>query len=266
MDNKKCRIYAACGVSQTPIYSNKEGEEKNMLIKEDYTYINNRPLCDAGYLTLTVHSINFNRYFSAEEKEKNRIKAEHMTNSEWTESCREFSRQLAPQMKEIISVLDEKYNIHQTKPENSTMEHYRSNWDLFFWSLNGIESPELDSFNFTFNDRRTPSENMALLDDLRPLIESMEYKNIQCRIQYGSVSTPEQKDRMETEAKEILKELEKSKRFIQMWGTGRVRKVKEDGKEWYGFFRKGARNYYHPISPKDAVLWKLKQDREREAV
>ena len=48
--------------------------------------------------------------------------------------------------------------------------------------------------------------------------------------------------------------------------SGCVRKVEEDGKEWYGFFRKGARNHYHRISPKEAVLWKLKQASGKEAV
>lgn len=234
-----------------------------MKITDDYSYIRNKTLIDAGYSSLTVHSIHFDRYFTEEEKEKNRNEALHLSSSEWTERCHEISRQLAPQMKEIIAVLEKMYDIHQTKPENSTIEHYHSNWDLSFWSNGGIENPELDYFNLTFNGNRTPDENMALLNELRPIIESMDYKNIQCRIQYGGTQTLEQKVRTEADGLAIIKDLAESNKMINFCGmTGKVRKLDSFGAQEYGFFKKGAKTRYYSISPSEAILWKMEQEKE----
>lgn len=234
-----------------------------MRVNDDYSYIMNKTLMEAGYTSLTVHSIHFDRFFTEEEKEKNRNEALNLSSSEWTKRCHEISRQLAPQMKEIITALEEKYDIHQTKPENATMEHYKSNWDLYFWSNDGIENPELDYFSLTFNSNRTPDENMALLNELRPLIESMEYKNIQCRIQYSSDQTLNQQVKTETEGLDIIKHLAETNKMINFRGmTGKVRKLNSYSTQEYGFFRKGAKTRYYSISPTDAILWKLEQEKE----
>lgn len=234
-----------------------------MKIIDDYSYIINKPLMETGYTSLTVHSIHFDRYFTEEEKEKNRNEALCLSSSEWTERCHKISRQLAPQMKEIIAALDGKYDIHQTKPENATIEHFHSNWDLSFWSNGGIDNPELDYFNLTFNSNRAPDENMALLNELRPLIEEMEYKNIQCRIQYGGTQTLEQKVRTEADGLAIIKDLAESNKMINFRGmTGKVRKLNSYSTQEYGFFRKGAKTRYYSISPTDAILWKLEQEKE----
>lgn len=236
-----------------------------MKVIENFDLVD-KQLLDTGYATLSVYDIDFDRYYTEEEMEVNGQQARSMTPKQWSEHCMEESRLLETRMQPVLDLMDKKYDIHQTTEENSTMAHYESDWDLFFWSNQASDHPYLDYFRLTFNARRNPERNLALLSEIRPVVESLEAKNVCCKIRYNTVITAEQLKRLETDARDILDELERSKKFIRMWGNGRVRKVEEDGKEWYGFFRKGAKNHYHRISPKEAVLWKLKQDSEKEAV
>lgn len=235
-----------------------------MKVFEEKDLINQR-LIDAGYSALSVYSIRFDRCFTEEEKAENRRAAETLTKKQWSVRCDEFSKSLEPRMQEVLDCLDGKYDIHQTRPENSGMDHFRSNWDLFFYTNKGAEGhPYLDYFQLTFNKNRTPEENLELLAEIREIIEPMDVKNVCCIVRYTNVYDDQ---KLYEDAAEYLGSLVDPKLFVCMGATaGRIRPVVEDGKPWYGFFPKGSRKRYYHISPKDAILWKLKKEREKEAV
>ena len=232
-----------------------------MKIKKDFHLVDQR-LMEAGYATLSAYDICFDRYYSDEEKEKNRQTAVRMTQEQWNELCTEESRQLETKMKNILECMDSRYDIHQANPEKSSMDHYRSNWDFFFSKSGSC----MDNFRLGFNSKRTSEKNLALLNEVCTIIGAMEEENICCIVRYTTVVTPEQQARLNEEAETILSGLAKSGEFIRMWNIiGRIRLVRENnGNPEYGFFKKGAKSRYYRVKPEEAVLWK--QAKKKEAV
>lgn len=59
-----------------------------MLITHDYSYAN-KNLIENGYAIYGIHSLNFDRYFTEEEREQNKQFAEQYgsTSQEWTDRC-----------------------------------------------------------------------------------------------------------------------------------------------------------------------------------
>ena len=109
-------------------------------------------------------------------------------------------------------------------------------------------------FSLTFNDNRSPEQNMTLLYEIISLVETMEYENIGCRIQYDAVIDNE---RVETEAKTICERL--VGKFIDYHGMiGKIKVVREEnGIKEYGFFKKNARNKYYSISNVDILAMNM---------
>ncbi len=219
-----------------------------MYIKKDFSYIstNETMLMDKGYGKMSVHSIHFDRHYSEEQMAKNREIAETTTNEEWSKHCDRVAESFAKSMTDILQEFIAKYNIHQVSEETSTMEHYNSDWDLFFWSDRGWNKKEfMTHFNLTFNDNRSPEQNMELLEEIISLVEAMKYENIGCRIQYDAVIDGK---KVEDEAKTICENL--VGKFIDYCGmTGKIKVVREEnGIKEYGFFKKNARNKYYHIS------------------
>ena len=145
-------------------------------------------------------------------------------------------------MNEILEKFLNKYSIYQAFENVS----YDSDWDLFFWSDRGWNGKDfMTHFKLNFNKERSPEQNMTLLDEIISLVETMEYENIGCRIQYDAVIDNE---RVETEAKTICERL--VDKFIDYHGmTGKIKVVREEnGIKEYGFFKKNARNKYYSIS------------------
>lgn len=231
-----------------------------MYIKEDYSYINetSKSLLSKGFAKLDIHSLNFDRYYTEEEQQKNRDKANSMTRKQWDEHCDKVAQSYAILFDEILTKFEEKYNIHQTTPETSTMEHYRSNWDLYFWSNKGWNQKSVATcFSLSFNSSRNADDNMKLLNEIIPFVESLDYKNVGCRIQYCVQLNGADIDE---EALRIVKNLEDQ--FVEFWGyTGKIKVIKEEnGHMEYGFFKKGAKKKYSPIS--DAEIVALYSDKQ----
>lgn len=228
-----------------------------MNISKDYSYIrgNEKVLMDKGYGEMTVHSLHFDRYYTEEQMEQNRLLSHSMTNEEWSKHCDEVAESFAVPMAEILKQFVEKYDIHQVTDETSTMKHYNSDWDLFFWSDRGWNKKAyMTHFTLSFNERRSPKQNMALLEEIIPLVETLEQENIGCRIQYDAFLD---EAKIEKEANAICESL--VGKFIDYHGmTGKIRVIgEENGKKEYGFFKKNARNHYYTISNADILMLHL---------
>ena len=215
-----------------------------MYISKDFSYINANEtmLMNNGYGKLSVHSIHFDRHYSEEQMEKNREIAESMTREEWNKHCDEIAEGFAKPLNEILEKFLSKYSIYQASENVS----YDSDWDLFFWSDRGWNKKDfMTHFSLTFNDNRSPEQNMELLEEIISLVETMEYENIGCRIQYDAVID---ENKVTEEAKTICESL--VGKFIDYCGmTGKIKVVREEnGIKEYGFFKKNARNKYYSIS------------------
>ena len=231
-----------------------------MYVKKDYSYINNNrmTLVKKGYGKLTVHSINFNRHYSEEQKEENCQIAKSMTDAEWSKHCEDVARGFSKSLNDILKHFVDKYDVHQVSEETSTMEHYKSNWDLYFWSNEGWNGKDyMDCFKLSFNKNRTPEENIKLLEEIIPLVEGMDYENIGCRIQYNAVINNE---KVEKEAKIICDSLI-GKSIIYCGMIGKIKVVSErNGNKEYGFFKKYARSKYYHISYVDILAMNMEKE------
>ena len=224
-----------------------------MYLSEDYTYIsdNDRKLVEKGYGQLSVHSIHFDRYYSEEEKQENRKAGEKMTSDEWSARCNKVSETLSKFLTEIAETFAKKYDLHQYSEENNTLEHYKSDWDLFFYSNRGWNGKDyMDYFSLTFNKQRTAEQNMKLLKEIIPFVGAMEYKNIGCRIQYDVVIDTK---KVAMEAERIFDNLS-GKSVLYHGLTGKIKVVgEENGFKEYGFFKKGARKTYYALPPASLI-------------
>lgn len=231
-----------------------------MYIKHDYSYItaSSEKLAQHGFGKQTVFSLTLGRYFSEAERQENSKIANSCTREEWSARCDALSKSLDKPLTEIMKVLCQKYDIHQTSPETDTIKHYRSEWDLFFWSNRGWNGQDhMDTVQLTFNDERPIEYRAKVLETLLPMLEEMEYKNIGCRIQYCIIL--DDKKIFET-AESVYNEALAGK-FLRYNGLeGKIKIVGKDrvsGENCYGFFRKGAKTKYYPISSAEIVLMGL---------
>lgn len=231
-----------------------------MYIKHDYSYItaSSEKLAQHGFGKQTVFSLTLGRYFSEAERQENSRIANSCTSEEWSARCDALSKSLDKPLTEIMKALCKKYDIHQTSPETDTIKHYRSDWDLFFWSNRGWNGQDhMDTVQLTFNDERPIEYRAKVLETLLPMLEEMEYKNIGCRIQYCVIL--DDKKIFET-ASTVYNEALAGK-FLRYNGLeGKIKIVGKDrvnGENCYGFFRKGAKTKYYPISSAEIVLMGL---------
>ena len=231
-----------------------------MYIKHDYSYItaSSEKLAQHGLGKQTVFSLTLGRYFTEAERQENSRIANSCTREEWSARCDALSKSLDKPLTEIMKVLCQKYDIHQTSPETDTIKHYRSEWDLFFWSNRGWNGQDhMDTVQLTFNDERPIEYRAKVLETLLPMLEKMEYKNIGCRIQYCIIL--DDKKIFET-ANTVYNEALAGKFLRYNRLEGKIKIVGKDrvsGENCYGFFRKGAKTKYYPISSAEIVLMGL---------
>lgn len=226
-----------------------------MLINKDFSYISegNKKLINMGYGELGVNSITFDRYYTDEEKANNKKLADTMNNIEWNKHCEKIQKNFGIIFNEIVEkFVNSKYDIHQITKDTSSMEHYSSDWDLYFYSNKGWNNTEyMDFFRLDFNKKRIAEENLLLLEELIKFIKELEYKNICCRIQYTFIPNKEKIYIKYTELCESLQD-----KFIEFSGiVGKIKVVGEieDNKE-YGFFKKGSRKKYYLIAQENLIL------------
>lgn len=224
-----------------------------MLVKHDYSYLgSNEKLIEKGYAELDIHSISFDRHYSEEEKENNRKLSESMTREQWNNHCDESAKKIYNQMLPIKELLNSKYDIHQINEEKSSMEHYRSDWDLYFYSNEGWNGKDyFDHIKISFNEKRTVEQNKKLLESILNLLESMEIKNVYCRVQYTVRVNEKEVHEKSIEICEKL--LEKTIEYNCM--KGKIKVVDEyEGEKTYGFFKSRVRNKYYKVSDSYMIL------------
>ena len=225
-----------------------------MLINHDYSYINNRDqkLVDAGYGKIVPDYVWFDRYFTEEQREENRELAESLSKEEWDKRCVEYEAALFSTLEHIKEVFNGKFDIHQISEETNTIEHYKGDWDLYFWSNRGWNgSQQMTRFSLSFNDRRSPESRVNTLNEVIAILEGIDCDDVAARIQYGVHMNDVA---IEAAAAEIYKDIEG--KFINYYGaTGKIKIISEcEGLRMYGFFKKGAKSKYQKVLPKDILL------------
>lgn len=218
-----------------------------MKIQKTYSYLTDtdRILVSKGLAEISVHSIRFDRYYTESEKDQNMEVSELMSKEEYSEYCKQVSEVFRGKMKGILAEFVDKYDIHQGSEETSTLEHFRSDWDLFYnTNENG------DFFTLFFNGKRTPAANLKLLDELLAMIEQMHVDHVCCIVQYTAVKHVKE---LNERAKEVFARLENT--WVTYHGnTGKIRIIGEqDDYILFGFFKKGARVNYRKVPVEELV-------------
>lgn len=55
-----------------------------------------------------------------------------MTSEQWSRHCEEVAKGFSKPLNDILKQFIDRYDIHQVSEETDTMEHYKSDWDLYF--------------------------------------------------------------------------------------------------------------------------------------
>lgn len=219
-----------------------------MNIIHDYTYISNgldNKLLLLGYAQLSVYSIHFSRRFVNEQIEVNKRASETLHQDEWGIRMETLCKEIGVGLSDLAYKLNEKYDIHQIDKEKSTSEHYRSDWDLFFWSNKGWNNKDyIDTFSLNLNRRRTVEANAKLVQEILEFVGSIDINNVECRVQYSLVV--DEKRVQEDALKEIHKVLGQFVVHNGMFGKYRLISANK-GNEEYGFFRKGSKSKFYSI-------------------
>lgn len=219
-----------------------------MYIKEDYSYIsdNKMKLVKLGFAELGVYSIHFDRYFTGKEIDENISQSGTLSREDWGKRCDDFSKHLGNQIKNIVDVLNDHYDIHQITEEKSSTEHYNSNWDLFFYSNRGWNNRDYyDYAQISFNSKRNPEDNLKLKDEVLELIKDVDNtQNVGVRVQYQVVEYANKINKAVAEKCEKL-----LGKMITHQGTlGKIRVLDEyNGIKHYGFFPKGSKIKFYAI-------------------
>jgi len=158
-----------------------------MKIKHDYSYLtgNFEKLIELRYAEMSIHSLKFNRDLSEQDMEENQKQSHLLTTEHWNKRCDDFSYYLFTQLKPITEYFSQNYDVHQITEEKSTMDHYRSDWDLFFYSNKGWNNKDyFDYFTLNFNSNRSTASIMELAQQITAVLSEMNINNVLCYVQY----------------------------------------------------------------------------------
>ena len=130
---------------------------------------------------------------------------------------------------------------------------------MHFYSNRGWNGHDyMDFMQITFNGKRPIEYRSEMLVEILSMLEKMEYKNIGCRIQHEAVLDH---DKISEVANKIYNEALDGKFLKYNDREGKIKVVgteRTSGHRQYGFFRKGARKNYNPISNAEIVLMGLR--------
>jgi len=217
----------------------------HMSIREDKSYLSELDLLaiEKGIAKLDVHNIRISREsFTEEQKEENHELADNVSSVEWSRICDENREKTSQKIETLIERLSKKFIIHQY--ENDSMEHYSSNWDLFFWCNNNNKgSRDYSYVTLGFNTKRTVEERQTDIKKVLEYVQGIGFDGISIAIQYTAKYD-------DAKVKEIaLKYCQTVKnKFINYMGIGKIKEVGAGDNFHYGFFKKGASKRYYRLS------------------
>jgi len=214
------------------------------MIKEDKSYLSKLDLLtiEKGIAQLDIHSLRFDRVdFTEEEKEENRRIANIVSQEEWERLCDENKRRTAMKIEPIIESLSNKFDIHQYK--DSSMGHYQSDWDLFFWCNNDNKGRDMSYVTLSLNENRIVERRILDVEQVLNYIKEIGFDGVNITIQYTATYNDDKVREIALEYAEKVKNT-----VVQLMGySGKIKKVSNDQ---YGFFKKGAKKRYYQLSNK----------------
>jgi len=212
-----------------------------MSIREDKSYLSSLDLLaiEKGIAKLDIHSIRISREpFTEEQKEENRKLADSVSREEWAIHCDESAERTAQKIEPLIEKLSEKFIIHQYK--DNSMEHYGSNWDLFFWCNGNNKGRDYSYVTLGTNTKRTVEERLSDIEKVLEYAQEIGFEGIDIAIQYATKYDDEKVRYIAIAYYQSVKN-----KFINYMGVGKIKEVGNGDNVHYGFFKKGAsRNYY----------------------
>lgn len=145
---------------------------------------------------------------------------------------------------EVRDYFSDNYKVFQLNVDR----HSKGEYELFYWSNQSITG-RLGYFTISITGYKEILESDKVVQKAIEIAEAVEKLNgnIKIAIQYTAIYDSE---KIEHESRIRFSEI--SEKFVSdMRGTvGRIKPV-NDG---YGFFKKGARSRYLPVSPKDLLF------------
>ena len=212
-----------------------------MITFEDDKYITDgqRDLLKRGMAQMSVHSLHFTYLASSIVTEMSE------------EEHKSFVRERDTALNHVRLTAAACFDIHQSSTDKSTMSHYKSDWDLFFWSDRIWNNTEFIShISLTFNSNRTAKQNMELLSCVLSKLKASIPDNIYCRVQY-EVRLDD--DAVNEAAQAFFDTIQRKVVYYKKM-PGKVKPVINfDSSVRFGFFNKGAKKKYHPLTNVDLL-------------
>ena len=186
-----------------------------------------------GYCKERIMKLDFYRLFTEEEKAANLEFANSHSDEEVKVWADNNAKEAHERLMKVASLF-KTYDVHQFSPETSTMAHYNSDWDLFWYSNKGWNHSEFASyFSLSFNLNRTERQNRKLFDEIKALLSaSGAVEGVECRVDY-KLEWDEKK--IAEEASYFADKLKGKTVLYAPWGysaLGTIRPI-DDG---YGFY------------------------------
>lgn len=212
-----------------------------MTIKHDYSIAEQKTeLVSVGLAKVVPYSFNIDRDLTREDQRTD-----------------EFCELLAKQIYNAMLELSERYSIHQLTKETSTLDHYRTLWDLHWYSNERWNGKKyFDHAQISFNRDRTVEDNRRIFADVLTFFEALEIDGAVVRVQY--VAEVDEKKTAQ-KAFEVFKHI--NGKMIDYYGKpGKIKQVGRNvitGAIHYGFFKKGARSKYYEVSAEELALMEV---------
>ena len=211
-------------------------------INKDMSYLSQRDLkaIENGIATLSVHSINLDRFYTEEQKEQNRQFADTYSREEWSKYCVEVAEKFARKMESIVSELAKHFTIYQYK--NCNVAYSSTEWELFHYRSESGDYVQLNP-----NRHKPLKEQLKDIEKAINIIQSLEVENVAARIQYKASYDDLKVSEI---AKNVCEKFVDT--FINYGGyIGKIKVIARDGENLrYAFYKKGAKKNCYQLNEK----------------
>jgi len=211
-----------------------------------------RKLVNHGYGKIVVHSLKIGVYYTKEQLDENVRTRDILSPEDWLKGGEDYRIDFHKKVLALLNRIHEKhylYQFEQGSDTNGGRDRYRSgDYDLFFYSNKGWNGKDyFDYVSLTVNDKKTDEENALILADVIQVLESADISCASCCIQYHAVLD---RELINCEVRALYDKVGE-KLLTQYHGvTGKLKMMDsehEEGRVFYGFFKKGSRKRYYPV-------------------